>query len=147
MTATSSSGFVSEIAMAARRPAAPPPIRSTSCDAIGSSLTSQLLVDQDSAAVVHHPEMDAPVVELFLGAPAAAAEADVLGGEPLQVLGVAALTVVRAAAGREQREEWGGAAGGGGGGAGAAPPPALPFVSLYAPPPPRAPGGGGGDAT
>src|SRR4051812_23951946 len=105
MTATSSSGLVSEIAIAARSPAAPPPIRSTSCDAIGSSLTSQLLVDQNSAAVVHHPEMDAAVVELLLGAPAATAEPHVLGDEPLQVLGVAALTVVRAAAGSEPRLE------------------------------------------
>src|SRR5215218_8840760 len=105
MTATSSSGLVSEIAIAARSPAAPPPISSTSCDAIGSSLTSQLLVDQNPAAVVHHPKVDAAVVELLLRAPAAAGEPHVLGGEPLQVLGVEALTVMGVTARSELRLE------------------------------------------
>src|SRR3712207_4530097 len=91
--------------MAARSPAAPPPTSSTSCAAIGSSLTSQLLVDEDSAVVVHHQEVDAAVVELSLGAAAATGEAQVLGGESLQVLGVAPLTAVRAAAGSEPRLE------------------------------------------
>src|SRR6476469_6949323 len=78
-TATSSRGFVWAIAMAARKPAPPPPARSTSCvAATGLSLTPQLLVDQHRTTVVHDEAVDAAVVVLLAAGLAAAGEPHIL---------------------------------------------------------------------
>src|SRR3990170_2598104 len=94
------------MAIAARRPAPPPPTRSTSWSATtGSSLTPELLVHQHSTAVVHDLPVDAAVVVLLAMALAAAGEQHVLGDQPLQVLGRRPLAVVRMFARREQGVE------------------------------------------
>src|SRR5687767_9297288 len=92
------------MAIAARRPAPPPPTISTSWAARTSpSLTSELLVEQDPPVVVHDQVVDAPVVELLAVALAAAGEGDVLRDEALQVLGDGPLAVVQAPARCEGR--------------------------------------------
>src|SRR5262245_6960466 len=75
------------MAMAARSPAPPPPTISTSCEAANSpSLTAELLVDEHLSLVVYDHQVHAPVVELLLGAAAAAGVVHALGDEALQVL-------------------------------------------------------------
>ena len=86
----------------------PPPTRSTSWSATtASSLTPELLVDQDLAVVVHDLPVDAAVVELLAVALAAAGVGHVLGDEPLQVLGRSPLAVVQVPARRERCVESG----------------------------------------
>src|SRR5688500_4206538 len=109
ITATSRRGSVSAMAMAARRPAPPPPTIRTSCAARTTpSLTSELLVRQHLSAVVDDHVVDAAVVELFPGAPAAAGVAQVLGDQTLVVLGHVLLAAVRASARCEPWLESGG---------------------------------------
>src|SRR5688500_17414792 len=96
------------MAMAARRPAPPPPTIRTSCAARTTSLTSPLLVGQHLAAVVDDHAVDAAVVELLAGAPAAAGVAQVLGDQTLVVLGHVLLPAVRASARCEPGLESGG---------------------------------------
>src|SRR5215217_9450790 len=87
------------MAMAARRPAPPPPTIRTSCAArMTLSLTSPLLVRQHLAVVVDDHAVDAAVVELLPGAAAAAGVAEVLGDQTLVVLGHVPLAAVRASA-------------------------------------------------
>src|SRR6185503_5237608 len=106
ITATSSRGFVSAIAIAARSPAPPPPIRITSCAATNSpSLTAELLFHEDLAAVVHHHVVHAAVVELLAAAPAAAGVAHLLGGQPQVVLGHGPCPALALPARRERRLE------------------------------------------
>src|SRR6478609_1254052 len=94
-TATSSRGFVSAMAMAARSPAPPPPTIRTSCAACTTpSLTAQLLVGQHLATVVDDHAVDAAVVELLPGAPAPAGVAQVLGDQTRVVLGQELLAAV-----------------------------------------------------
>src|SRR5688572_33496233 len=88
--------------MAARRPAAPPPTRSTSCvPAVGGSLTPELLVHQHLAVMVHDHVVDAAVVELLAVALASAVEAQVLRHEAVHVLAHELLARVLLAAGRD----------------------------------------------
>jgi hypothetical protein len=54
---------------------------------VTSSLTAELLVDQHLAPVVHHHVVHAAVVELLAVDLAAAGEHEVLGDQPLEVLG------------------------------------------------------------
>jgi hypothetical protein len=54
---------------------------------VRSSLTPELLVEEHLAAVVHHHVVHAAVVELLAMGLAAARELEVLGDQPLQVLG------------------------------------------------------------
>src|SRR5215213_3413403 len=87
ITATSRPGLVSAIAIAARSPAPPPPISSTSWAATNApSLTAELLLDEHLAAVVHHHVVNAAVMELLASAPAAALEAHLLGDQTEPVL-------------------------------------------------------------
>src|SRR5687768_4229310 len=95
--------------MAARRPAPPPPTIRTSCAARTTvSLTAPLLVRQHPSAVVDDHAVDAAVVELLPGAPAAAGVAHVLGDETLVVLGHVLLAAVPASARGESCLENGG---------------------------------------
>jgi exodeoxyribonuclease-3 len=71
----------------------------------GPSLTSQFLVHQDLAVVVHRHPVEAAVVELLVGAPAPAGERDLLGDQTLLVLVHDLLPVMRLAARREGRFE------------------------------------------
>src|SRR3954467_11624586 len=97
------------MAMAARRPAPPPPTISTSCAAaMTSSLTAQLLVHQHMSVVVDDHAVDAAVVELFSGGPAAAGVAQILGGQTRVVLGHELLTAVPVSAGGQPCFERGG---------------------------------------
>src|SRR4051812_1273263 len=76
------------MAMAARRPAAPPPTIRTSCAArMTPSLTAPLLVGEHVPVVVDHKTVAAAVVELFPAASAPAGELEFLGDQPLMVLG------------------------------------------------------------
>jgi hypothetical protein len=94
------------MAMAARRPAPPPPTISTSWSATtASSLTPEFLVDQHPAAVVHDLPVNAAVVELLAMALASAGERHVLGDQPLQVFCRRSLTVVQTLARRERGVE------------------------------------------
>src|SRR4029450_4328809 len=96
------------MAMAARRPAPPPPTIRTSCAArMTLSLTSPLLVRQHLSVVVDDHVVDAPVVELLPGAPAPAGVAKVLGDQPLVVLGHVPLAAVPVSARCEPRVECG----------------------------------------
>src|SRR3954462_7154754 len=65
ITATSRPGSVSAIAIPARSPAPPPPTRRPACAAPNSSLTADLLLDEDLSTVVHHHVVNAAVVELL----------------------------------------------------------------------------------
>src|SRR5687768_17010983 len=96
----SRSGLVSAMAIVARRPAAPPPIMSTSWGPSASSLTPDLLVDQHAASMVLDQLVEAAVVELLTMRVAAAREHDVLGDEALLVFRHGALTAVLATARR-----------------------------------------------
>src|SRR5690348_4083996 len=108
MTATSSWGVVSAMAMAARRPAAPPPTIRTSCPArMTPSLTPPLLVRQHFYAVVDDHAVDAAVVELCPAAPAPAGVALFLADQPLLVLAQEPLAAVRVPTRREPRFESG----------------------------------------
>src|SRR3954468_1565969 len=83
------------MAMAARRPAPPPPTIRTSCAArMTLSLTAPLLVRQHLPVVVDDHAMAAAVVELFPGAPAPAGVPQVLGHQTLVVLGQVLLAAV-----------------------------------------------------
>src|SRR5688572_30190795 len=93
------------MAMAARRPAPPPPTIRTSCAA---SLTPQLLVRQHLSVVVDDHAVAAAVVELFPGGPAPAGVAHVLGDQALVVLGREPLAAARASARCEPWLESGG---------------------------------------
>src|SRR3954454_21481114 len=87
------------MAMAARRPAPPPPTIRTSCAARTTpSLTAPLLVRQHLSAVVDDHVVDAAVVELLAGAPASAGVPQVLGDQALVVLGHVQLAAVIAPA-------------------------------------------------
>jgi hypothetical protein len=82
------------MAIVALRPAAPPPIMSTSCGPSASSLTPYLLVDQHAASMVLDQVVEAAVVELLPVGVATTGEQDVLGDEALLVLRHGALTAV-----------------------------------------------------
>src|SRR4051794_27487288 len=87
------------MAMAARRPAPPPPTIRTSCAARTTlSLTAPLLVRQHLPVVVDDHAVAAAVVELFPGAPAPAGVPQVLGDQTLMVLGQVLLAAVPASA-------------------------------------------------
>src|SRR4051812_30970995 len=87
------------MAMAARRPAPPPPTIKTSCAArMTPSLTAPLLVLQHPSVVMDNHVVDAAVVELFPGAPASAGVPQVLREQPLMVLGQILLAAVRVSA-------------------------------------------------
>src|SRR3954449_9029753 len=99
ITATLSRGLVSAMAMAARRPAPPPPTIRTSCAARTTlSLTAPLLVRQHLPVVVDDHAVAAAVVELFPGDPAPAGVAEVLGYQTLVVLGQVLLAAVSVSA-------------------------------------------------
>src|SRR3954469_14919805 len=99
MTATSSRGLVSAMAIAARRPAAPPPTIRTSCAArMTLSLTSPLLVRQHLSVVVDDHAVATSVVELFPAAAAPAGVPQFLGDQALVVLGHVLLAAVSASA-------------------------------------------------
>src|SRR5680860_1024091 len=90
------------MAIAARRPAPPPPTISTSWAArMRPSLTSELLVDEHFSFVVHDYVVKAAVVELLLGAPASTGEQQLFGDQPLLVLGHVLLPVGLASTGCE----------------------------------------------
>src|SRR5688572_32078392 len=96
------------MAIAARRPAAPPPtIRTSWAARMTPSLTAPLLVRQHLAVVMDDHAVDAAVVELLAGAPASAGVAHVLGDQSLVVLGQEPLAAVPVSAGRERRLESG----------------------------------------
>src|SRR3954468_5789114 len=96
------------MAMAARRPAAPPPTIRTSCAArMTLSLTPPLLVRQHLSVVVDDHAVDAAVVELLAGARAAAGVAQVLGDQTLVVLGEVLLAAVPVSARGECRSKSG----------------------------------------
>src|SRR5688500_14787322 len=105
ITATSSRGSVSAMAMAARRPAPPPPTIRTSC---ATSFTSPLLVRQHPSVVVDDHSVVAAVVELLVGAPAPAGELQVLGDQTCVVLGHELLAAVPVSARGEPWLESGG---------------------------------------
>jgi hypothetical protein len=91
------------MAIAARRPAPPPPTRRTSWSAsTESSLTPDLLVDEHMAAMVHDLVVDAAVVELLAVALATAGVGHVLSDESLLVLGREPLPAVQDPARRER---------------------------------------------
>src|SRR4051794_20646812 len=97
------------MAMAARRPAPPPPTIRTSCAARPTlSLTAPLLVRQHLPVVVDDHAVAAAVVELFPGCPAPAGVPQVLGDQALVVLGQVLLTAVRVSARCALRLESGG---------------------------------------
>src|SRR4051794_12985980 len=97
------------MAMAARRPAPPPPTIRTSCAARTTlSLTSPLLVRQHLPVVVDDHAVAAAVVELLPGGPAPAGVTEVLGHQALVVLGQVLLTTVPVSARCEPRLESGG---------------------------------------
>src|SRR3954454_24415067 len=97
------------MAMAARRPAPPPPTIRTSCAARTTlSLTPQLLVRQHLPVVVDDHAVAAAVVELFPGAPAPAGVPQVLGDQALVVLGHVLLAAVPVSARCQPRLERGG---------------------------------------
>src|SRR3954464_13309110 len=76
------------MAMAARRPAAPPPTVRPWCAArMPPSLPAPLLVGEHVPVVVDHKTVAAAVVELFPAASAPAGELEFLGDQPLMVLG------------------------------------------------------------
>jgi hypothetical protein len=91
----------------ARRPAAPPPTRSTSCGPRVSSLTPELLVDQHPSSVVRDQVVQAAVVELLTVGLAATGEENVLGEETLLVLGHRPLPAALVTAWRGARVETG----------------------------------------
>src|SRR5688572_7006699 len=92
------------MAMAARRPAPPPPTIRTSCAArMTLSLTSPLLVRQHLPVVVDDHPVAAAVVELFPAAPAPAGVAQILGDQTLMVLGHVPLAAVPVSARCEPR--------------------------------------------
>src|SRR3954471_12204991 len=94
-TATSSRGLASAMAMAARKPAPPPPTIRTSCAArMTLSLTSPLLVRQHPPVVMDDHAVAAAVVELFPAAPAPAGVLQFLGDQTLVVLGQVLLAAV-----------------------------------------------------
>src|SRR5215211_1969247 len=87
------------MAMAARRPAPPPPTIRTSCVArMTRSLTSPLLVRQHLSAVVDDHAMAAAVVEFLPAAAAPAGVPQLLGDQTLLVLGQVLLAAVCASA-------------------------------------------------
>src|SRR5215210_7355407 len=97
------------MAMAARRPAPPPPTIRTSCAArMTPSLTAPLLVLQHLSVVVDNHVVDAAVVELFPGAPASAGVLQVFGDQTLVVLGHVLLASARVSARRPPWIEDGG---------------------------------------
>src|SRR3954467_673852 len=99
------------MAMAARRPAPPPPAIRPSCAArTPLSLAAPLLVRQHLPVVVDDHAVAAAVVELFPGGPAPAGVPQVLGDQALVVLGQVLLTAVRVSARCPLRLESGGGA-------------------------------------
>src|SRR3954464_82740 len=87
------------MAMAARRPAPPPPTIRTSCAARTTlSLTAPLLVRQHLPVVVDDHAVAAAVVELFPGGPAPAGVAEVPGYQTLVVLGQVLLAAMSVSA-------------------------------------------------
>src|SRR3954467_13006015 len=83
------------MAMAARRPAPPPPTIRTSCAArMTLSLTSPLLVRHHPPVVMDDHAVAAAVVELFPAAPAPAGGLQLLGDQTLGVLGRVLLAAV-----------------------------------------------------